>query len=82
MSRIPMLLALLGLLPLAGPSLKAPNNKTDVVVSEEEAGKVTVKAPRPEVWYILPRADVTEAKRKPASRLIPRIKEATQREPF
>jgi hypothetical protein len=76
------LVVVLGLSSLALPAEAGPRPRQQVVIQDRDAGTLIVKAPRPEVTYLLMRARLADQVARPDQKLAPRIEQAVTRSPF
>jgi hypothetical protein len=77
-----LLLVSLSIVVLAEPRALDPKGSKQVVIDEQTAGVIKAKPPVPQVFYVLPRAVLSQGSPEAPAQLAPRIIEAVKAEPF
>jgi hypothetical protein len=73
---------IVGALLLAQPATAGDKKTKDIKFTDEEAGEIILKPPKPEVWYILPRSVMDFTRKLLKQKLARKIGEATKKAPF
>ena len=70
------------LLMVVGSVSAEEKKTTHVKIDERDVSPIIVKVPRPDVWYLLPRAKLRFEQGKMDRKLAPKVIQATEQAPF